>query len=115
MTSATSSTWMPRAAMSVATRVRAAPEWKASMVRVRAFWLRLPCSSTAGTPEPLSWRASFLARCLVRVKTTVRPGAATRSSSTGRCPSAVTCSTWCDMVEIGDWAESAWCVTGLCR
>ncbi len=37
MTRPTSSTWMPRAAMSVATSVCAAPEWKASIVRVRAF------------------------------------------------------------------------------
>src|SRR5436190_11465212 len=32
------------------------------MVRVRAFWLKLPCSSTAGTPEALSCLVSFLAR-----------------------------------------------------
>ena len=76
MTRATSSTWMPRAAMSVATRVAALPEWNASMLRVRAFWLRLPCSSTVGTPLRLSWRVSALAPCLVRVKTTVRPGRA---------------------------------------
>ena len=34
--------------MSVATSVVALPEWNASMLRVRAFWLRLPCSSTVG-------------------------------------------------------------------
>ena len=98
--------------MSVATRVLAVPEWKASMLRVRAFWLRLPCSSTAGTPDSLSWRASVLAPCLVRVKTTVRPGAPARSTSTGSC-SRLTCSTWWGMVEIGDCAESASWVTGL--
>lgn len=93
----------------------AVPEWKASMVRVRAFCERLPCSSTAGMPEALSWRASFLARCLVRVKTTLRPGAATRSTSTGRCASGVTCRTWWLIVATGDWAESASCVTGEVR
>ena len=77
------------------------------MLRVRAPWLRLPCSSTAGTPEALSCLASFLARCLVRVKTTVRPGAAVRSSSTGRCASAPTWSTWWLIVDTGDWAESS--------
>src|SRR6476659_9366261 len=115
MTSATSSTWMPRAAMSVATRVRAAPEWKASMLRVRAFWLRLPCSSTAGIPEALSCLASFLAPSLVRVKTTVRPGAAARSSRTGSRSSWCTWKTWWDIVPTGDCAESAACITGLDR
>ena len=38
-------------------------------MRVRASWPRLPCSSTVGTPLRLSWRASALAPCLVRVKT----------------------------------------------
>ena len=75
-TSVTSSTWMPRAAMSVATRVEALPEWKASMLRVRAPWPRLPCSSTVGTPLLLSWRASALAPCLVRVKTISAAGRA---------------------------------------
>ena len=55
---------------------------------------RLPCSSTVGTPLLLSWRASALAPCLVRVKTTVRPGALVRSTSTGTRCSRWTCSTW---------------------
>ena len=101
--------------MSVATRVVAAPPWKASMLRVRAPWLRLPCSSTAGTPEALSCLASFLAPCLVRVNITVRPGAAARSSSTGSRSSLCTWSTWCAIVETGDCAESASWVTGLER
>ena len=50
MTSATSSTWMPRAAMSVATSVWALPSENAVRLRSRAFCARLPCSSTAGTP-----------------------------------------------------------------
>ncbi len=115
MTRATSSTWMPRAAMSVATSVFAVPEWKASIVRVRAPWLRLPCSSTAATPAALSCLASFFARCLVRVNTTVRPGAAVRSTSTGRWSAVPTCSTWCSIVATGDCAESASWVTGSCR
>ena len=115
MTSETSSTWMPRAAMSVATRVCAVPEWKASIVRVRAPWLRLPCSSTAGTPAALSWRVIFLARCLVRVKTTLRPGAATRSVRTGRWSPALMWSTWWVIFATGDCAESASWVTGCSR
>ena len=101
--------------MSVATSVVALPEWNISMLRVRAFWLRLPWRSTEGTPDLLSWRASALAPCLVRVKTTVRPGALVRSTSTGTRWSRETCSTWCDMVETGDCAESASWVAGLVR
>ena len=101
--------------MSVATSVVALPEWKASMLRVRAFWLRLPCSSTEGTPLLLSWRASALAPCLVRVKTTVRPGALVRSTSTGtRCSRGIR-STWWSIWTTGDCAESAWWVTGWLR
>src|SRR5674476_1389426 len=85
------------------------------MFRVRAFWERLPWSSTVGTPEALSCLESFLAPCLVRVKTIVRPGADVRSTSTGRRASWCTWKMWCAIVEIGDWAESAWCVTGLVR
>ena len=112
MTRATSSTWIPRAAMSVATSVWARPLWKASMLRVRAFWLRLPCSSTVGTPLRLSWRASALAPCLVRVKTRVRPGALARSTRIGSRWSREMCRTWWSMVATGDCAESAWWVTG---
>ena len=101
--------------MSVATSVVAAPEWNASMLRVRAFCDRLPCRSTVGTPLLLSWRASALAPCLVRVKTTVRPGALVRSTSTGTRCSRLRCSTWWCMVETGDCAESASWVFGLVR
>ena len=85
------------------------------MLRVRAFWLRLPCSSTVGTPLLFSWRVSALAPCLVRVKTTVRPGALVRSTSTGTRFSRETCRTWWSICEIGDCAESAWWVTGWLR
>ena len=98
--------------MSVATSVVAVPAWNASMLRVRAPWLRLPCSSTVGTPLRLSWRASALAPCLVRVKTTVRPGALVRSTSTGTRCSRATCSTWWSISVTGDCAESASWVTG---
>jgi hypothetical protein len=101
--------------MSVATSVVALPEWKASMLRVRAFWARLPCSSTVGTPREFSCLARFFAPCLVRVNTTVRPGALARSTSTETRWSRCTCSTWWSIVEIGDWAESASWVAGLSR
>ena len=41
---------MPRAAISVATMTCTCPVEKARMARSRAFWLMLPCSSTAGIP-----------------------------------------------------------------
>ena len=85
------------------------------MLRVRAPWLRLPCSSTVGTPLRLSWRASALAPCLVRVKTRVRPGALVRSTSTGTRCSRDTCSTWWSISVTGDCAESASWVTGCWR
>ena len=85
------------------------------MLRVRAPWLRLPCISTAGTPLALSWRASALAPCLVRVKTMVRPGALVRSTSTCTRCARSTCSTWWSIAETGDCAESAWWVTGWFR
>ena len=112
MTRRTSSTWMPRAAMSVATSVFAAPEENASRLRVRAFWPRLPCSSTAGTPDATSLRVSAFARLFVRVNTSVRPGAAVRSTSTGSRWVSSRCSTWCSIVDTGDCAESTLCVTG---
>ena len=43
------------------------------MARSRAFWLILPCSSTAGTPSWVRRRASRRARCLVRVNRMRRP------------------------------------------
>src|SRR5947199_201462 len=46
---------MPRAAMSVATRTRVSPLLNASRLRSRAFWLRLPCRSTAGMPAAVSF------------------------------------------------------------
>src|SRR5215213_10167720 len=91
-TIAMSSTWIPRAAMSVATRVCARPAWKAARLRVRAFWLRSPCSSTAGMPCALSWLVSALARCLVRVKTSAWPGALVSSARTGNRCSCSMCS-----------------------
>ena len=59
MTSSMSSTWMPRAAMSVATSTLTEPFANASRLRSRAFWARFPCRSTAGTPLEVSCRASF--------------------------------------------------------
>ena len=50
MTSAMSSTWMPRAAMSVATSTRTSPLLKSARLRSRALCDRFPCSSTAGIP-----------------------------------------------------------------
>ena len=101
--------------MSVATSVVAVPVENAARFRVRAFCDRLPCSSIAGTPFWLSWRATFFAPCLVRVNTIVRPGAAVRSTSTGIRASLPTCSTWWVMAPTGDCAESTLCVTGSVR
>ncbi len=61
----------------------------------------------------MSFLVSDLAPYLVRVKTSVRPGAAVRSTSTGSRVSGWTCSTWWVIFATGDWAESTLCVTGL--
>ena len=65
--------------------------------------------------DPRGVELAGLARCLVRVKMMVRPGAAVRSSSTGRCDSGETWSTWWAISATGDIAESASCVTGFVR
>ena len=54
-------------------------------------------------------------RRLVRVNTSVRPGAAARSTSTGSRSSSRMCSTWWDISATGVWAESTLCRTGLVR
>ena len=67
-----SSTWMPRAAMSVATSTRTCPLVKSARLRSRALCDRLPCNSTAGMPAAHSCLASFLAPCLVRMNSSER-------------------------------------------
>ena len=92
-TSATSSTWMPRAAMSVATSTRVLPSVNAARLRSRAFWLRLPCSSTAGTPAAVSCLASFLAVCLVRMNSRLRSCPLASSRTTAALSTALTANT----------------------
>ena len=67
-----SSTWMPRAAMSVATKTLVAPAEKAARLRSRAPWLRFPCNSTAGIPAAVSCLAKRLAVCFVRMNNRLR-------------------------------------------
>src|SRR5580700_7507757 len=63
MTRLIASTWMPRAAMSVATRTLTEPAVNAARFRSRAPWARSPCSSAAGTDAAVSWAASLRAAC----------------------------------------------------
>ena len=77
----TASTWMPRAATSVATTALALPEEKRWRLRSRTFWLRLPCRSTASTPWWVRASASSTAPSRVRVKMIVRPLASTRRTA----------------------------------
>ena len=74
-TQATPSTWMPRAATSVAIRAWACPRLNASRARDRWFWLRPPWMASALTPAFSSWRVSRSAPWRVRVKTMVGPAA----------------------------------------
>ena len=68
-TQPTASTWMPRAATSVATRARTAPEENCFSARSRCGCDLLPWMATADTPAAPSWRTTRSAPCLVRQKT----------------------------------------------
>ena len=68
-----------------------APLLNASRLRSRAFWLRLPCRSTAGMPGAVSCLASFLAWCLVRVNSTLRPRPEASSRTTSALSAVCTC------------------------
>ena len=63
---------MPRAAMSVATRIGHEPWRKASSAAVRWAWLLLPWIARASMPAAPRLRATRSAPCLVRVKTMPR-------------------------------------------
>src|SRR3954447_253526 len=60
-TQPTSSTWMPRAATSVATKAWAFPLWKAASARSRCAWLRSPWMGTADTPSLVNCLATLSA------------------------------------------------------
>ncbi len=66
------STSMPRAAMSVATRVATLPFRKPASARSRWPWLLLPWIASAAMPAAASPFTTRSAPCLVRVKTMVR-------------------------------------------
>ncbi len=68
-----SSTWMPRAATSVATSTRTLPLVRSCRLRVRRAWLRSPWSDVAGMPASSSWSASCSANARVRAKISVLP------------------------------------------
>ena len=110
-----SSTWIPRAAMSVATRTRVLPSVKAARLRSRAPCPRLPCSSTAGTPAAVSCLASFLAVCLVRMNSTLRSWPLASCMTTAALSAALTEKTWCVIVETGAMAGSTEWVVGCVR
>ncbi len=92
------------------------PEWNASRLRVRAFWPRLPCSSTAGTPRRVELPGQRLGTVLGagedhgaagragQVEQHRQPVLAARRAARGGSSST-----------IGDCAESASWVTGSCR
>ncbi len=82
----TSSTWMPRAATSVATSDRRRlPSRNAASARVRAPWALPPCRAPAATPSRRSCLARRSAPCLVRTNTIVRPSRAAISVTTAAC------------------------------
>src|SRR3954471_19585960 len=114
-TSATSSTWMPRAAMSVAQSTRVMPSLNAARLRSRAFWLRLPCRSTAGTAAAASCLASFLAWCLVRVNSRLRPRPEASCRTTSALSPFSTWKTWWVIVATGATAGSTEWVVGFDR
>ena len=89
-TKGTSSTWIPRAAMSVATNAEAEPLAKAAKLRSRAVCDKLPCISTALIPNVCSFAAICLARCLVRVKITTRSLRANSATASKRSASSIT-------------------------
>ena len=91
------------------------PVVNASRLRSRAFWLRLPCRSTAGTPAAVSCLASFFAWCLVRVNSTLRPRPEASSLTIVALSAASTRNTWWVMVLTGATAGSTECVVGLLR
>ena len=81
---------MPRAAMSVATNAVAVPSENAARLRSRAVCDRLPCMSTAVTPNVFSLAAICLARCFVRVKITTRSVRANSATAARRSASSTT-------------------------
>src|SRR6266851_3085755 len=93
---------MPRAAMSVATRMRTRPARNASSARCRALCYLLPWIASAAKPDRPSCSTTRLAKCLVRVKTRTRESAGSfniahktsrlspRSTKTTRCSTIAT-------------------------
>ena len=59
----------PRAAMSVATRIRIRPSLKSARARVRAPWLLLPWIALERIPASSSVLVILFAPCLVRENT----------------------------------------------
>ena len=94
MTRSMPSTWMPRAAMSVATMTRTAPDENDARLRSRALWARLPCSSVAGARAMASWRASLRAPCLVLVKISDRLLPPARAATTPTRSAGAMVSRW---------------------
>ena len=94
----TSSTWMPRAATSVATSTGRVPSLKAPRTRLRAPWFRPPCSAAAKTPCSRSCSATRSAPSLVRTKTTVRPSRLATSAVIDFLCFGSMSSTWCAIV-----------------
>ncbi len=101
--------------MSVATSTRVLPSVKASRLRSRAPWLRLPCSSTAGMPAAVSCLASFFAVCLVRRNSRLRSCPDASWCTTAALSVAVTEKTWWVIVDTGATAGSTEWVVGWVR
>jgi hypothetical protein len=80
MTCVTSGTSMPRAAMSVATRIGALPDLKSASARSRWDWPLLPWMALAARPSCSSEATILSAPCLVRLKISVRPTPSVLSS-----------------------------------
>ena len=89
-------------------------EWKASMLRVRAFWLEVAVQLDGGDARGVELPGQLLGAVLGAGEDHGAAGGRGRGrASTGRRSSRCTCSTWWAIVETGDWAESASWVTGL--
>ena len=94
----TPDTSMPRAAMSVATRIGTSPDLNSASARSRCGWLLLPWIALAATPLPASSFTTRSAPCLVRVNTSARSmGMSFTSIVSSACFS-------CWLQKITDWS-----------
>ena len=109
------STWMPRAATSVATSTWTRPSLKSAIARVRAPWVMPPCSGTAAYAAGGELLGDAVG---AELGADEHDGAAlaVRRSRLNMCVLvlAVTMNRWCSMVSTGQVAGSSSWRTGSC-